>query len=438
MTGIVDTRSAAGAVAPPASPAPPATHGSPPGVRKGPGLIRLAAGLMIVNATTYLAIFGVLNVILPAQIAMATGEAGKEAALGIITTLGAIVAMIAGPLWGALSDRGRRSRRLGRRGPWILAGAAGLLVALNLIGVSQLILVIGLAWCLSQLAVNAPLMGISTAVPERVPHARRGLMSGVVGLASGLAMAMAAFVGAAFISEPLKGTLFLSVLAMVGAVAYLVIAPEPREVTEPVKERPAMLAGMLSSLKSSAAFRWTWIGRFLVVLGYSLIQSRLLYFVQDSLGLGLADSAAVVAAIAGAGGVALMLGLIVSAPLSDRFGRKPFVYIAGVGIAAGLVVLGQADSVTSMIVANVLIGVAFGAFLGVDQALIADVLPAEKDVAKDLGVINLAATIPQTLAPAVGSLVLAVTAGSYSTLIYVGAVIALGSVYATRRIKGIR
>ena len=84
MPGIVDTRSAAGAVAPPASPAPPATHGSPPGVRKGPGLIRLAAGLMIVNATTYLAIFGVLNVILPAQIAIATGEAGKEAALQVV------------------------------------------------------------------------------------------------------------------------------------------------------------------------------------------------------------------------------------------------------------------------------------------------------------------------------------------------------------------
>jgi MFS family permease len=436
MSDIVDTRSDAGVVAPPATP------GSPPPVRKGPGLIRLGAGLMIVNATTYLAIFGVLNVILPAQIAMATGEAGKEAALGIITTLGAIVAMIAGPLWGALSDRGRRNRQLGRRGPWILAGAAGLLVALNLVGVSQLILVIGLAWCLSQLAVNATLMGISTALPERVPHARRGLMSGVVGLASGLAMAMAAFVGAAFISEPLKGTLFLSILALVGAVVYLVIAPESRQATEPVKdpveERPSVLAGMLSSLKSSAAFRWTWIGRFLVVLGYSLIQSRLLYFVQDSLGLGLADSAAVVAAVAGAGGVALMLGLIVSAPLSDRFGRKPFVYTAGVGIAAGLVVLGQADSVTSMIIANVLIGIAFGAFMGVDQALIADVLPDKKDVAKDLGVINLAATIPQTLAPAVGSLVLAVTAGSYPTLIYVGALIALGSVYATRRIKGIR
>jgi MFS family permease len=255
-------------------------------------------------------------------------------------------------------------------------------------------------------------------------------------------MAMAAFVGAAFISEPLKGTLFLSILALVGAVVYLVIAPESRQATEPVKdpveERPSVLAGMLSSLKSSAAFRWTWIGRFLVVLGYSLIQSRLLYFVQDSLGLGLADSAAVVAAVAGAGGVALMLGLIVSAPLSDRFGRKPFVYTAGVGIAAGLVVLGQADSVTSMIIANVLIGIAFGAFMGVDQALIADVLPDKKDVAKDLGVINLAATIPQTLAPAVGSLVLAVTAGSYPTLIYVGALIALGSVYATRRIKGIR
>src|SRR4051812_38115479 len=157
--------------------------------KNGPGLFRLGLGLLIVNVTTYLAIFAMLNVILPAQIAAAAGESGKEAALGIITTIGAIAAMVASPLWGALSDR--HTTRLGRRGAWILAGAAALLVTLNLIGASQMLVIIGLGWVLSQLAVNATLMGFSTAIPERVPHSRRGLMSGVVGIASGLAMAMA-------------------------------------------------------------------------------------------------------------------------------------------------------------------------------------------------------------------------------------------------------
>jgi MFS family permease len=263
-------------------------------------------------------------------------------------------------------------------------------------------------------------------------------MSGVVGIATGLAMATAAMVGAMFISAPLTGTLVLSVLALVGAVAYLVIAPESREVPVVGQKREPILAGMLSSLRTSSDFRWTWVGRFLVVLGYFLIQSRLLYFVQDRLSLGLQDAAAVVGQVAAVGGLAMMVSMVVAAPLSDRFGRKPFVYVAGVGIAAGLAWLATADTAGGIMLANVGIGLAFGMFMGVDQALIADVLPNKKDVAKDLGVINLAATIPQMLAPAVGSVLLAVTGGSYMILIAVGAAIAIASVYATRRIRGIR
>jgi MFS family permease len=402
----------------------------------GPGMVRLGLGLMLINVTTYLAIFAVLNVILPAQIAAGAGESGKEAALGVITTLGAIAAMVAAPVWGALSDR--HTSRLGRRGAWILAGAAALLVTLNVVGASQSLVVIGAGWVLSQSAVNATLMGFSTAIPERVPVARRGLMSGVVGIASGLAIALAAIVGAAFISAPLTGTMVLSILALVGAVAYLVIAPEPRSEILTPTERPAILSSMLASLRDSADFRWTWVGRFLVVLGYFLIQARLLYFIQSSLGLDVTAAAGVVGQVSAVGGLTLIVGLVVAAPLSDRFGRKPFVYVAGLGIALGLMMMSGAGTASSITIANAAIGLAFGAFMGVDQALIADVLPNKDDVAKDLGVINLAATIPQTLAPAVGSAILLTSGGSYSLLLVIGAIIALCSVYATWRIRGVR
>ncbi|HRC12552.1 MAG TPA: MFS transporter [Dermatophilaceae bacterium] len=402
----------------------------------GPGMVRLGIGLMLINITTYLAIFAVLNVLLPAQIATAAGEGGKEAALGVITTLGAIAAMIAGPVWGALSDR--HTSRLGRRGAWILAGAAAALVTLNMVGASQTLLIIGLGWVLSQLAVNATLMGFSTVIPERVPLARRGLMSGVVGIATGLAITLAAVVGAAFISAPLTGTMTLSVLALVGAIAFLVIAPEPRTEAAVPAERPAVLSSMLSSLRNSSDFRWTWVGRFLVVLGYYLLQARMLYFIQSSLQLDVAAAAGVVAQVAAIGGVTMIAGLVVAAPLSDKFGRKPFVYGAGVGIALGLVMMSASSTTTSITIANAVIGLAFGAFMGVDQALVADVLPNKEDVAKDLGVINLAATIPQMLAPAVGSAILLTSGGSYSLLLIIGAVIAACSVYATWRIRGVR
>ena len=52
-------------------------------------------------------------------------------------------------------------------------------------------------------------------------------------------------------------------------------------------------------------------------------------------------------------------------------------------------------------------GFGFGMFQAVDTALMSQVLPSAKSFAKDLGVVNIAATLPQTLAPAVaGAIVL--------------------------------
>ena len=54
-----------------------------------------------------------------------------------------------------------------------------------------------------------------------------------------------------------------------------------------------------------------------------------------------------------------------------------------------------------MIAFSVLAGLGFGAFQAVDTALVSQVLPSEHAHGKDLGVVNIAATLPQTLAPAV-------------------------------------
>ena len=43
-------------------------------------------------------------------------------------------------------------------------------------------------------------------------------------------------------------------------------------------------------------------------------------------------------------------------------------------------------------------GIGFGMFQAVDTALMSEVLPSEKSFAKDLGVVNIAATLPQMLA----------------------------------------
>ena len=78
-------------------------------------------------------------------------------------------------------------------------------------------------------------------------------------------------------------------------------------------------------------------------------------------------------------------------------------------------------------IAAVLFGAGFGAYLAVDQALITQVLPAAKDRAKDLGIINIAIVGPAALAGAIAA-VLVDTSG-YPALFAATAVVALiGSV----------
>ncbi|MER5613882.1 MFS transporter [Streptomyces sp. NPDC002215] len=362
----------------------------------------------------------------------------RVSALGVVSTVGAVAAMIAGPVCGALSDRTRS--RLGRRGPWILAGGAGGVVALNLLGASRTIVMIGLGWVLAQLACNATITCFSTVLPERVPVHKRGLFSAVFGVATAAANVGAAALGAVFVTKPFQGTLVLSLLAFAGAVAYLWIAPEASSAHDPriPVARTNPLRSLVFDPRTSPDFSWAWLGRFLIVLGFALISSRLLYFAQARFYSDAVHAAGLVGKVSAVGGLAMLISLAVSGPLSDRVGRRPMAALGGMLVAVGLVALALVSGAGSLTAVYALISFGFGCFMGVDQALIADVLPGEGDIAKDLGVINIAATLPQTLAPALGSLVLAVSAGSYTILSLAGAVAAALSAVTTYQIKGVR
>ncbi|MFI6724835.1 MFS transporter [Streptomyces atratus] len=77
-------------------------------------------GLVLANLGLYMAFLTPIQVLLAEQIDDLTSS-GKEVALGWATGAGALVAVIANPVAGALSDR--TGGRFGRRNPWILGGA---------------------------------------------------------------------------------------------------------------------------------------------------------------------------------------------------------------------------------------------------------------------------------------------------------------------------
>jgi MFS family permease len=108
-------------------------------------------------------------------------------------------------------------------------------------------------------------------------------------------------------------------------------------------------------------------------------------------------------------------------------------------VTAGLLVLASANGFTTVLIAQIILGLGGGMFYAVDLALVTDVLPDPDTAAKDLGVMNIANALPQTLAPALAPFLLAVGGGdNYSLFFRFAAVVALIGALSVTRIRNIR
>lgn len=94
---------------------------------------RWVGALVLLNLGATAGWFGPIQVLLAEQsrdIALAGSPLSKEAVLSVVLAAGALVSMVANPVWGALSDR--TTLRVGRRVPWavggVLTGALALLL----------------------------------------------------------------------------------------------------------------------------------------------------------------------------------------------------------------------------------------------------------------------------------------------------------------------
>ena len=87
------------------------------------------------------------------------------------------------------------------------------------------------------------------------------------------------------------------------------------------------------------------------------------------------------------------------------------------------------------LIAAVLFGLGFGAYLAVDQALITQVLPAARDRAKDLGIINIAIVGPSTIGPAIAAPITAEI--GYPALFGTTAIVAVLASVLVWRIKSV-
>ncbi len=84
----------------------------------------------------------------------------------------------------------------------------------------------------------------------------------------------------------------------------------------------------------------------------------------------------------------------------------------------------------------VVLGLGYGVYMSVDQALVTQVLPEAANRGRDLGLINIANSAPQVLSPAIAA-PLVNQAGGYPTLyLSVTAISLLGAAFV-RKINGV-
>jgi MFS family permease len=180
-------------------------------------------------------------------------------------------------------------------------------------------------------------------------------------------------------------------------------------------------------------FAWAWITRFLNSLAIAMGTLYLYYFIENQLhyvklnpGQTVDDGLTIVIVIYA---VCVILTAIVGGIISDKIAkRKMIVTVAGVVMGVAALLLTFVETWDSLLVAAVLFGVGFGAYLSVDQALITQVLPAAADRAKDLGIINIAIVGPAAIGPAIATPI--VVLGGYPLLFGATAVVAgLGSAF---------
>ncbi|GAA1955810.1 MFS transporter [Agromyces allii] len=399
------------------------------------GVRRLLGWIIPANLGIFLIWGAVPGILLPAQISLLFGEADKVANLTLVATIGAFCSMLAQPIAGQISDRTRS--RFGRRAPWIFIGA--LAGGLSLVGLAFADSLVGvvIAWSLVQITYNIAQGPLSAIMPDRVPLKRRGTFAALSGIGLMVGALGGQIVGSLFFNSITAGYVTFAAFSLVILTLFLVFNPDHS--SKELEPEPFRFADFLRTFWVNPVkhpdFFWAFTGRLLLYTGYFAVTGFQLYLLTDYFGVEKPET--IIPMLGLISLVGILSATIVSGPLSDKVGRrKPFVFISSVVTGLALVVPWVWPDLTAWMVFTFVSGLGFGMFQAVDTALMSEVLPSAKSFAKDLGVVNIAATLPQTLAPGVaGAIVLSF---GYAALFPVGIVLSVLGAFAVWPIKAVK
>ena len=338
--------------------------------------------------------------VLPDLIIQLVGRAHEGLAASFLKSLGTAVAIIWQPIVGGISDRAVTP--FGRRRPFIVGGTAGdvlFLIGIALAGNYWWLVV---CYFLLQFASNtaqAPYQGL---LPDLVPPSQRGEASGFYGIANLVGIA-AGTVGAGLLLAHFgRGLAVASIIVVLLTTALVTVALVGDRVT-PVEGQFRNVRELLTKTFGvpfrNRAFLWLMVSRLLIFMGFGGLQNFAFFYFDNVFFHN--DRKATALAASTLLGIAIAVAAIVTWPasrLSNRLGRKPLIFAAGLLGAVGSLVLVFShymwlpggvlsplaqflkvpDLAAQATLTGLVIGLGLGVFFSVDWAFIQDIIPAHE------------------------------------------------------------
>ena len=123
------------------------------------------------------------------------------------------------------------------------------------------------------------------------------------------------------------------------------------------------------------------------------------------------------------------IGAPILGRLSDRYGRKPVLFISQIGTLVGFILLGLANSLWMLFLARIIDGIS-GANISTAQAAISD-STSEKTRTQGLGLVGAAFGLGFIIGPIIAFVSLAASGNNYHVPAFVAAVFSLASILLT-------
>jgi MFS family permease len=403
---------------------------APPADQAAPRLNRaFVLTLMLANLGANVALIAPLQNILPRMVESATGSADKALGLGLVTGLGALAALVFNPVAGHYSDRwvGADNRAV-----MIIIGLVTGGIAHWVVGYQTSLLTISIWWVVCQATINIAYAPMSAIVVDHVDRRSWGLVWGLVSVAQAVGLVIGLAVVVLVFPSVTAGMTAIAVGYVVCLIPLVVVLLRLPRVSYPAAPEHGRRPDLRVLLATSGGFGLVFIGKFLIMLAETIAVLYLYYYLQDVVHYrDPGDGQLVLILIATVAAVIATVAVGRVADLSGGY-RRYAVFASVLMALTGFVLAGTA-AWALVVACSFALGAGYGAFQSVSQALSLVVLPSPANAGRDLGIINVAAAVPQVIGARIAGLVVA-EAGGYRGLFVFAGLLAVGAAVAFARV----